>query len=184
MVVKIFIDANIFSGYLILSGIEKRKTEEDDLFNNRYLFNKARTGERMRQQMQIKIPQEYKDNEAKGLCRVCAKPKEQFEKGRSKHCSEECTKKYEACFQSWVGLTYKWLKEHPECIRCNSKEELQVDHIEPVAITRKVFDLNNLQTLCRKCHLVKTKADLLKIKLHKQKQGVLDELSVLKGVKS
>ena len=46
------------------------------------------------------------------------------------------------------------------CVRCRSRVGLEVDHIEPrerrpdLALT-----LDNLQTLCRECHIDKTRAD-------------------------
>jgi 5-methylcytosine-specific restriction endonuclease McrA len=128
----------------------------------------------VRQQVQIKIPQEYKDNEIKGLCKVCGKSPEEFEKGRRKYCSQKCYDKYQECFLYWSIFSRKWLKENDFCVKCNSKHNLEVDHIIPVAITNKVFDKENLQTLCYGCHKQKTKKDLKKIKNHKNNQEELN----------
>lgn len=129
----------------------------------------------MRQQVQIIIPNIYKENEIKGLCKVCGKLKNEWEKRRKKYCTQSCNDKYQECFLYWSTFASRFLKENPECLICKSKNQLQVDHIIPVAITNKTFDKNNLQTLCVKCHREKTKGDLLKIKLFKQKQSILKE---------
>ena len=44
------------------------------------------------------------------------------------------------------------------CVECGNRDRLEVDHI----ISREnggTDDLDNLQTLCRKCHIIKTKRD-------------------------
>ena len=128
----------------------------------------------VRAQMCINIPQEYKDNESKGLCKVCGKSKEKFEKLRRVYCSEKCAVKYQECFMSWVTFRIKILKKNPKCKECGSKSLLEVDHIIPVAITGIVFDENNVQVLCKPCHLIKTKKDLKKIKNHKNNQEELN----------
>ena len=126
-----------------------------------------------RQSVQIKIPEEYKKNEANGLCKVCGKPKEQFEKGRRAYCSYGCYQKYQSCFLYWDSFRRKILKKHPYCKECGSDGNLEVDHIIPVAITGKVFDKDNCQVLCNTCHKKKTKKDLKKIKNHKNNQEEL-----------
>ncbi len=127
----------------------------------------------VRQSVSIQIPQEYEDNEKNGLCRVCGKPREEFEKGRTKHCSEKCASKYQECFLYWNTFRDKIIKESSGCVKCGSKINLEADHIIPVAITDFVFDESNIQVLCKKCHAKKTKKDLLKIKNHRNKQQEL-----------
>lgn len=131
-----------------------------------------------RQQAQIKIPQKYNDNEAKGLCKVCGKSKEEFEKGRSKYCGEKCYIKYQKCFLYWSTFRLEIIKKSPRCkIEGCKNEDLEVDHIIPVAITLKVFDKKNCQVLCNFHHKEKTKKDLKKIKNHRNNQSELDTLS-------
>lgn len=127
----------------------------------------------VRAQMCINIPQEYKDNEAKGLCKVCGKSKDKFDKLRRVYCSEDCAIKYSRCFMSWASFRANILKENNECVKCGSKSWLEVDHIIPVAITGIVFDEDNVQVLCNKCHKKKTKQDLKEIKKYKNKQTSL-----------
>lgn len=40
------------------------------------------------------------------------------------------------------------------CVHCGSNESLQIDHIHPVVLGG-TSDLDNLQTLCRRCNLAK-----------------------------
>ena len=127
----------------------------------------------VRAQVSIQIPEEYKQNEMWGLCRVCGKTRDKFEKGRRKHCSEKCADKYQECFMYWDSFRAKVINKNPQCRICKSKERLEVDHIEPVAITGIVFDEKNVQVLCYSCHKKKTKKDLKKIKNHRNNQKEL-----------
>ena len=40
---------------------------------------------------------------------------------------------------------------------------LRADHIVPIALGGKEWDINNLQTLCKKCHKKKTEEDIKEI---------------------
>ena len=43
------------------------------------------------------------------------------------------------------------------CCRCGRAGRLEADHIEPLKSWQgSPFDLGNLQTLCRSCHIAKT----------------------------
>ena len=43
------------------------------------------------------------------------------------------------------------------CVRCGSDEQLEADHIEELSTAPDLaFELENLQTLCRACHIEKT----------------------------
>ena len=44
------------------------------------------------------------------------------------------------------------------CRKCNRAARLEVDHIDP-SPGRDPFDMANLQTLCRGCHISKTRAE-------------------------
>lgn len=47
-----------------------------------------------------------------------------------------------------------------KCVRCGSRQRLEVDHIEPVRDRPDLgFELTNLQTLCGKCHGRKTRLE-------------------------
>lgn len=43
-----------------------------------------------------------------------------------------------------------------QCRNCQSRYRLEVDHIKPIG-RGGTHDFDNLQTLCRTCHIVKTK---------------------------
>ncbi len=54
----------------------------------------------------------------------------------------------------------KILEKFDCCARCPSKEKLETDHIIPIFRDRTlIFDVNNGQLLCKKCHLKKTKEE-------------------------
>ena len=57
------------------------------------------------------------------------------------------------------------------CIWCGMKHPssyLICDHIIPIAIGGKEFDMDNVQTLCKRCDKLKTKADMKIIRRHKR----------------
>lgn len=45
------------------------------------------------------------------------------------------------------------------CAKCGARNELEVDHIVPLAEGGSEFDADNLQVLCHKCHIEKHKND-------------------------
>ncbi len=46
------------------------------------------------------------------------------------------------------------------CVKCPSKENLETDHIIPIFRDRTlIFDVNNGQVLCKKCHVKKTREE-------------------------
>ena len=44
-----------------------------------------------------------------------------------------------------------------KCSRCGISARLEVDHIKPLEHDGAVYDLGNLQALCRSCHIDKTR---------------------------
>jgi len=57
------------------------------------------------------------------------------------------------------------------CIWCGMKHPssyLICDHIIPIAIGGKEFDMDNVQTLCKRCDKLKTRADMKIIRRHKR----------------
>lgn len=63
----------------------------------------------------------------------------------------------------------EWLAENGPCVRCESTEDMQVDHIDPTkkvshkvwtwAAHRREAELAKCQVLCRLCHEAKTNSD-------------------------
>jgi hypothetical protein len=128
-----------------------------------------------RQSTHINIPEEYKKNEDKGLCRVCGKPKSQWDKGRRKYCSDDCWWKYQQCFYTWDKLRKEILARDKVCTNCGSAKNLEVDHIIAIVNGGKMWDKNNLRVLCHRCHVQKTKQDLYDRKYVKDGQERLIE---------
>ncbi|MEM6438551.1 MAG: HNH endonuclease [Pseudomonadota bacterium] len=47
-----------------------------------------------------------------------------------------------------------------KCVECGSRHRLEVDHVQTRAERPDLaFDLDNLRTLCRACHIAKTRAE-------------------------
>jgi 5-methylcytosine-specific restriction endonuclease McrA len=47
------------------------------------------------------------------------------------------------------------------CVRCGSRHGLEIDHIQPVRDRPDLgFSLDNLQTLCGRCHAAKTRVEV------------------------
>ena len=126
-----------------------------------------------RTQSRVVMPKEYIDNQEKRLCRVCGIPKDQFEKRRRYHCSEKCSRLYQECFESWSILRNNIVAEQKQCVRCGSKERLEVDRIVAIVNGGDEWDRNNLQVLCHKCHLKKTRLDMYKRKYVQKDQTQL-----------
>lgn len=62
----------------------------------------------------------------------------------------------------WPGLRLAAKRrDNWQCVRCGSRNRLEVDHIEAVRYRRDLaFQLDNLQTLCASCHTHKTRIEL------------------------
>lgn len=128
-----------------------------------------------RQSTKIDIPEIYIENEKKGLCRVCGKPKTQFAKFKRVFCSDECDREYQKCFKTWNSLRDELFEENGnKCEKCGSGLSLEIDHKHAIVNGGDMWDKNNLQVLCRKCHLKKTRLDLYKKKNVKVGQKVLN----------
>ena len=49
------------------------------------------------------------------------------------------------------------------CVLCGKRGRLEVDHIMPVEVGGEPHDMGNLQTLCRGCHIEKTRRERKKL---------------------
>ena len=49
-----------------------------------------------------------------------------------------------------------------KCVLCGRRGRLEVDHIVPVSVGGARYDTENLQALCRGCHIKKTRSENLK----------------------
>ena len=127
-----------------------------------------------RQSTQILIPQEYIENDRKGLCRVCGKlVKRPFRK----YCSTIHSLEYQKCFKTWTGLRDRILANQESCEKCGNEDKLEVDHKLAIMNGGEMWNEDNLQVLCHKCHLRKTKSDLYDKKYIKDGQCRLSDNS-------
>ena len=90
-------------------------------------------------------------------------------------CSSQCGEKFK--YLSWSELRGKIIiRDNFTCHACKLQgvrklesgkwyrgKELVADHIVPIALGGLQWDENNLQTLCKACHKIKTKEDMIKI---------------------
>lgn len=107
----------------------------------------------------VNIPEEYIQNSRAGLCRVCGKTRSEWNSRRIFYCSDECWSKYQECFRTWAGVRDRILRRDVCCVKCGSKDHLQVDHIKAIMNGGEMWDLKNLRALCYSCHLEKTRMD-------------------------
>jgi 5-methylcytosine-specific restriction protein A len=61
----------------------------------------------------------------------------------------------------WRNLRKEYLEKNDYCQGCGSKEDLTVDHkISPLGNEELFFNPDNLQTLCKQCHRIKTAQEI------------------------
>lgn len=103
-------------------------------------------------------------------CIICGKDLPKFKR---KYCSWECWEKWYnqlAPARYWNDLRQRIIKrDNYTCQKCKTKfetdENLEVDHITPIFMGGDMWDMKNLQTLCKKHHNQKTKTDRQKARL-------------------
>ena len=91
-------------------------------------------------------------------CAFCGNP---LHDRRKIYCNPDHANKFwEECnywVETWFNIRVKALKRDDyKCVKCGETTSLEVDHIVEVADGGPQFELSNLQTLCKKCHLKKT----------------------------
>lgn len=95
-------------------------------------------------------------------CFVCGR---KLRKRQSFVCSPECNKQL-----NWMLSIFKWyvirrmvlVRDKLICQMCGRKlsiDEAEVDHIIPISRGGHPFRLENLQTLCKECHRLKTERE-------------------------
>lgn len=110
-----------------------------------------------------------------------------FVKGALRSASIKWPPKYKCLNAAKVGKKINWktnrIAEHYKCNSCLKEfpaKEVQVDHIKPVidptegfinwdtVINNMFCEADNLQVVCKPCHLIKTKAEKLQAKERKE----------------
>ena len=62
----------------------------------------------------------------------------------------------------WKGIRLKVLdRDGWLCVKCGRSGRMEVDHIQRLEDGGEVYELSNLQSLCRNCHIAKTRAENL-----------------------
>ena len=60
----------------------------------------------------------------------------------------------------WAKIRVQVLeRDGYRCVRCGKPGRLEVDHIKPAFRGGDLYDLANLQSLCRNCHIAKTASE-------------------------
>jgi len=126
----------------------------------------------------------------KGFCWICGK---KLKGKRKQYCSDECFKKWFKQFNPpffWNDIkTEIFKRDNYTCKKCGRTEKqleewyktsikyhnkkIICDHIIPIALGGDERDLNNLQTLCVDCNMIKTSEDIKKIaELRREIKGI------------
>ncbi len=119
-------------------------------------------------------------------CPICGLLKSKWKRRTDwRCCSKECTEKFSNLTYVWQFFKEKAFKRDKySCVKCGKKpmqrtyegnfisdtSKLIGDHIIPISIGGKEYDLNNVQTLCENCNKIKTKEDMKKIAKVRQKE--------------
>jgi len=78
----------------------------------------------IRSQIKYDIPDEWLKNRNKGLCPVCAKTKDEFEKNRKIYCSQKCANKFQSKIITWQELREKiFTRDGKVCKKCGISED-------------------------------------------------------------
>ena len=106
-------------------------------------------------------------------CANCGKP---IPPNHRYYCSDTCRKLFHIKYKdyiSWKELRRKVLeRDNYTCVICGKPAE-EVDHIAPVSMGGAMFDMNNLQSLCKQCHKEKTIEDRRKLTLAQKLKYVI-----------
>ena len=125
-------------------------------------------------------------------CPICGLPEDKWKRRIDwRCCSVKCTDKFsEVVVFIWQFFKLEaFERDNYSCVKCGKKptqktyegkiipdiSKLIGDHIIPIAIGGKEYNLDNVQTLCIKCNKIKTKEDMKKIALYR-KQSKLQEV--------
>ena len=130
--------------------------------------------------------QRIKENQ----CPNCGKDKREWQRRTDWICcSVECTKNYYKEHDksySWQEFRLQIFKrDDSTCKMCGKRfvkkgvvlpevpdeSQLIADHIIPIELRGKMWERDNIQTLCIECNKIKTKADMGNIAIHRRRQS-------------
>lgn len=97
--------------------------------------------QKMREQIFYDIPREWIENRNHKLCPVCAKTKNEFEKGRKVYCSEKCQKEFNSKILIWSNFKNQFLQDNGEkCVKCSiTKDDFNKEKKEKLAILQQEY---------------------------------------------
>jgi 5-methylcytosine-specific restriction endonuclease McrA len=125
-------------------------------------------------------------------CPACGKPKSEWTRTTSYMCcSKDCSDKFykeENAIQDWSAIRARaFRRDNYTCKHCGRRFVIECnddvvigdtahlvgDHIIPIAVGGKEFDINNVQTLCVECNKIKTRRDARIIAKHRRREKEL-----------
>ena len=89
-------------------------------------------------------------------CVECGAP---LPSGRTPYCGRVCQWRFQGEYFWDAARTYVLHRDRFTCRACGRRHrvrDLEVDHIQEIALGGRSLDYGNLQTLCRPCHRAKT----------------------------
>ena len=122
-----------------------------------------------------------KDKNGNRICVNCGKIITQ--KRQRKYCNIDCYQEFEQK-NYHSALRIKLMAEAKfTCQKCGkqpeSRNDLILDHIIPIAIGGAEFDKSNLQILCFDCNKIKTAQDMKNIAKCRAKEKILEKNQIL-----
>lgn len=125
---------------------------------------------KQRVKFEVIVPEEFSERIELKQCPICGKHEDNWTRRKDwRCCSKKCTEEYDKIrlINDWNSLRMKAIiRDNYMCVKCGFRGfafEFIGDHIIPIALGGEEFDINNVQTLCKKCDKIKTSEDLKKI---------------------
>jgi len=101
----------------------------------------------------------------KRICPIHGLWNKKYKEDRCPKCNKQYDRTYRNKSSRKIYDSKKWredvrpsilFRDGMRCVKCGSNINLIVDHIHELKDGGDPFDENNLETLCKKCHAVKT----------------------------
>lgn len=108
----------------------------------------------------------------RGNCRFCGEAIiENGKQNNRKRWHKPCADKWIVMNQPTEARKHVFNREHGTCQCCDLKscdmKDFQVDHIKPLFEANgdlSFYGSDNMQLLCRECHKIKTKSDMIRFR--------------------
>ena len=109
----------------------------------------------------------------KGICRWCGKKIIENKKHNTrKTWHQDCATEYMIIYHSGEARKHIWKRDKGKCNNCGeqcTRRGWDLDHVKPLMEQKGIkgnkldwsyYKLQNMQTLCKPCHKIKTKKDM------------------------